>query len=107
MNIEDMLEQAKKVQARLAAAQDQIEQTEVEGASGAGMVKVKLAGKGILRRITIDPALLNPAEAEMLEDLIMAAHAEARAKLEAATAAAMSVAAAGMPLPPGFKLPFG
>jgi DNA-binding YbaB/EbfC family protein len=82
---------------------------EVEGAAGGGMVKVKLSGKGDLRRVTLDPALLTADEKEVLEDLLVAAHADAKQKVEAMMAEEMQKATAGLNIPGGLgglKLPF-
>lgn len=103
-NLGNMLKQAQQMQGKMAEMQARLESTEVEGQSGAGMVKVKLTGKGDLRRVTIDPSLMD--DREVLEDLLVAAHADARTKVEAMMAEEMSKATAGMSLPPGLKLPF-
>ena len=79
---------------------------EVEGAAGAGMVSVTLSGKSELKRVKIDPKLADPAETEMLEDLLVAAHADAKRKLEALTAEEMQKVTGGLQLPAGMKLPF-
>ncbi|ODN70528.1 YbaB/EbfC family nucleoid-associated protein [Methylobrevis pamukkalensis] len=101
-----MMKQAQELQARMAEAQDDISRIEVTGASGAGLVSVRLAGKGELRAISIDPSLLNAEEAEILEDLVVAAHNDARIKLDAAIAEKMQQVTGGLSLPAGFKLPF-
>jgi DNA-binding YbaB/EbfC family protein len=103
-NLGNMLKQAQQMQGKMAEMQARLESTEVEGQSGAGMVKVKLTGKGDLRRVTIDPSLMD--DREVLEDLLVAAHADARTKVEAMMAEEMQKATAGMALPPGLKLPF-
>lgn len=105
-NLGNMLKQAQQMQTRMAEMQAKLEATEVEGQAGAGMVKVRLTGKGDLRRIAIDPSLMVADEREILEDLIVAAHADAKQKVEATMAEEMSKATAGMSLPPGMKLPF-
>ena len=79
---------------------------EIEGISGAGLVTITLSGKGALKRVKIDPKIADPAETEMLEDLLVAAHADAKAKLDEMTESEMKAAAGGMQLPPGLKLPF-
>ena len=104
-NLGNMLKQAQQMQGKMAEMQAKLEATEVEGQSGAGMVKVKLTGKGDMRRVTIDPSLMD--DREVLEDLIVAAHADARTKVEAMMGEEMQKATAGMSLPPGLKLPFG
>ena len=100
------MKQAGQMQAKMAEMQAKMEAMEVEGASGAGMVTLVLSGKGDLRRLTVDPKLLDPAEAETLQDLIVAAHADAKRKVEAAMADEMREATGGLELPPGMKLPF-
>jgi DNA-binding YbaB/EbfC family protein len=101
-----MLKQAQQMQTRMAEMQAKLESTEVEGQAGAGMVKVKLTGKGELRRIQIDPSLMTAEDREVLEDLIVAAHGDAKQKVEAMMAEEMQKATAGMSLPAGLKLPF-
>ena len=105
-NIGNMLKQAQQMQTRMAEMQAKLEASEVEGQAGAGMVKVKLTGKGELRRIAIDPALMTAEDREVLEDLIIAAHGDAKLKVEAMMAEEMQKATAGMNLPAGLKLPF-
>jgi DNA-binding YbaB/EbfC family protein len=108
-NLGNMLKQAQQMQARMAEMQARLEQIEVEGQSGAGMVKVTLSGKGDLRKVTIDPSLIDPEEREVLEDLLVAAHADAKQKVEATMAEEMQKATAGLNLPNlpgGLKLPF-
>ena len=105
-NLGNMLKQAQQMQTRMAEMQAKREATEVEGQAGAGMVKVKLTGKGELRRIAIDPSLMTADDREVLEDLIVAAHADAKQKVEAMMAEEMQKATAGMNLPAGLKLPF-
>jgi DNA-binding YbaB/EbfC family protein len=106
MNIANLMKQASQMQAKMADMQARVEAMEVEGQSGAGMVRVTLAGKGELRRIKLDPKLADPAELEMLEDLIVTAHADARRKLEALMTEEMGKVTGGMNLPAGLKLPF-
>lgn len=105
-NLGNMLKQAQQMQTRMAEMQAKLEASEVEGQAGAGMVKVKLSGKGELRRIAIDPSLMTAEDREVLEDLIVAAHADAKQKVEAMMAEEMQKATAGMNLPAGLKLPF-
>jgi len=105
-SLEDIMAMAQNVQAELAKAQDGLDQIEVEGASGGGMVKVKASAKGRIIGIDIDSSLLQPSEKQMLEDLIVAAFNDARAKADAASNDAMAKMTQGLPLPPGFKLPF-
>lgn len=101
-----MLQQAQKLQKQMDDMQKQLELTEVEGASGGGMVKVTVTGKGDLKRIKIDPSLLDPAEVEMLEDLVIAAVHDAKAKADAQASSEMSKLTGGLSLPGGMKLPF-
>ncbi|MEN9499720.1 MAG: hypothetical protein RIS83_1539 [Pseudomonadota bacterium] len=105
-NLGNMLKQAQQMQSRMQEMQAKLEATEVEGQSGGGMVVVRLTGKGDLRRVAIDPSLMNADEREVLEDLLVAAHADAKQKVEATMAAEMQKATAGINLPPGMKLPF-
>lgn len=105
-NLGNMLKQAQQMQSRMQEMQATLEATEVEGQAGAGLVKVRLTGKGDLRRVTIDPSLMIADEREVLEDLLVAAHADAKQKVEATMAEEMQKATAGINLPPGMKLPF-
>ena len=105
-NLGNMLKQAQQMQTRMAEMQARLESTEVEGQAGGGMVSVRLTGKGDMRRVTIDPSLMTADDREVLEDLLVAAHADARQKVEATMAEEMQKATAGMALPPGLKLPF-
>lgn len=105
-NLSGLMKQASQMQTKMAELQAKLETMEVEGSAGAGMVTAVLSGKGDLRRVKIDPKLADPAEMEMVEDLIVAAHAEAKRKLEAMTAEEMEKVTGGMQLPGGMKLPF-
>ena len=105
-SLEDIMAMAQNVQAELAKAQDGLDQIEVEGASGGGLVKVKASAKGRIIGIAIDDSLVQVSEKQMLEDLIVAAFNDARAKADAASGEAMAKMTQGLPLPPGFKLPF-
>ncbi|HVY88643.1 MAG TPA: YbaB/EbfC family nucleoid-associated protein [Hyphomonadaceae bacterium] len=106
-DLSDIMRQAQQMQQRLQEAQEKMEQITAEGASGGGMVKVTLKGKGELAALTVDPSLLNPNDKEMLEDLVKAAHSDARRKLDDAMADAMKQATGGLGgMLPGFKLPF-
>jgi len=105
-NIAGLMKQASQMQAKMAEMQTKLESIEVEGAAGAGMVTVMLSGKGEMKRVKIDPKLLDPSDTEMLEDLIVAAHTDAKRKLEAVTAEEMQKVTGGLQLPPGMKLPF-
>jgi DNA-binding YbaB/EbfC family protein len=101
-----MMKQAQQMQQKMQQMQDKLGETEVSGASGGGMVQVVLNGKGEMRKISLDKATVDPEEIEMLEDLIVAAHNDAKAKAEAMMQEEMSKVTAGLPLPPGMKLPF-
>ncbi len=105
-NLAGLMKQASQMQAKMAEMQAKMEAIEIEGSAGAGMVHVVLSGKGELKRVQLDPKLLDPAEVEMTQDLIVAAHADAKRKLEAQTAEEMSRVTGGMDLPGGLKLPF-
>ena len=105
-NLAGMMKQASQMQAKMAEMQARVEAMEVQGQSGAGMVVVTLSGKGEMRRMKIDPKLVDPTEVEMLEDLIMSAHVDARRKLDELLAEEMSRVTGGMQLPPVLKLPF-
>jgi hypothetical protein len=105
-SIEDIMAMAQNVQAELEKAQANLDTIEVEGAAGGGMVKVKASAKGRVIGVDIDESLLQPGEKQMLEDLIVAAFNDARARADTASNEQMSKMTAGMPLPPGFKLPF-
>jgi DNA-binding YbaB/EbfC family protein len=102
-----LMKQAGQMQAKMQAMQAELEQVEVDGSAGGDMVKVTLSAKGDLKAVKIDPSLLKPEETEILEDLLVAAHAEARRKAETVMADKMKDLTGGMPLPPGMKLPFG
>ncbi|MET0651268.1 MAG: YbaB/EbfC family nucleoid-associated protein [Hyphomicrobiaceae bacterium] len=99
-----MMKQAQEIQGRMQQVQQDLAALEVDGQSGAGMVKVKLNGKFEARAISIDPSLLKPEDAEMLEDLILAAFQDAKGKAEAAVQAKMQEVTGGLQLPPGLKL---
>lgn len=105
-NLAGLMKQASQMQAKMQEMQTRMEAMEVEGVSGAGMVSVVLSGKGAMKRVKIDPKLADPAETEMLEDLIVAAHADAKGKVEAIMAEEMKSATGGLDLPGGMKLPF-
>lgn len=105
-NLGQMMKQAQAMQAKMAEMQEKLGQLEVTGQSGAGMVKATLNGKSELRRLKIDPSLVDPNEVEVMEDLIVAAVNDARSKVEAAVAEEMKQVTGGLDLPPGLKLPF-
>jgi DNA-binding YbaB/EbfC family protein len=95
-----------EMKAKMEAAQAEIGNLVVEGKAGGGLVTVSLSGKGDLRGVKIDPSLFRDDDVEVLEDLLIAAHADAKAKAEAEVARKMQDVTAGLPLPPGMKLPF-
>lgn len=105
-SIEDIMAMAQNVQDELTKAQANLDTIEVEGASGGGLVKVKASAKGRIIGVDIDESLLAPSEKQMLEDLIAAALNDARTKADVAAQTEMSKLSSGIPLPPGFKLPF-
>jgi len=104
MDLMKMMKQAQEIQGRVQKMQEELAGLEVEGQSGAGLVKVRVNGKFDARALKIDPSLIKPEEAEMLEDLIVAAFQDAKAKAEAAMQAKMREVTGGLPLPPGLKL---
>jgi DNA-binding YbaB/EbfC family protein len=99
-------EAAQNIQSQMSEAQAGLDKIEVEGAAGGGLVKIKATAKGRILGVDIDDSLLQVSEKQMLEDLVAAAINDARAKADSAGNAEMSKMTAGMPLPPGFKLPF-
>ncbi|MBG1232771.1 YbaB/EbfC family nucleoid-associated protein [Aestuariivirga litoralis] len=105
-NLADIMKSAGQMQAKMADMQAKLEQLVVEGQSGGGLVKVKMSGKFSVTAVEIDPSLLKDGEKEILEDLLMAALADAKGKAETMAAEQMQSLTAGLPLPPGFKLPF-
>ena len=105
-NLSQMMKQAQEMQNRMQEMQARLDEAEVSGASGGGMIAVTLNGKGALKRIKIDPSLVNAEDVEMLEDLITAAFNDAKTKVEALAAEKMSELTGGLQLPPGMKLPF-
>ncbi|HRX34765.1 MAG TPA: YbaB/EbfC family nucleoid-associated protein [Aestuariivirga sp.] len=105
-NLGEMMKQVQAMQSRMADMQAKMEQTTVTGQSGGGMVKVTLNGKGAMTAVTIDPSLFKPEDREIVEDLIVAAHSDAKNKVETMMADEMKSVTGGLPLPPGLKLPF-
>jgi DNA-binding YbaB/EbfC family protein len=103
-DIMGLMKQVQSAQAKLQEMQKELESIEVEGQAGGGLVKLRLTAKGDMKAVSIDATLLKPDEAEILEDLLIAAHAEARRKAEALLAEKMKDATGGLPLPPGLKL---
>ena len=105
-DIMGMMKAASEMKGKMEAMQAELANLVVEGRSGGGMVTVSLSGKGDLKSLRIDPALFKEDEVEVLEDLIVAAHADAKAKSEAEMQRRMSEVTAGLPIPPGMKFPF-
>ncbi|HZP75646.1 MAG TPA: YbaB/EbfC family nucleoid-associated protein [Pseudolabrys sp.] len=99
-----MMKQAAQLQSRMQELQAELDQIEVEGSAGGGMVSVRVSGKSELKGVTIDDSLMKPEEKEILEDLLVAAHADARRKAEALLQDKMKSLTGGLPLPPGLKL---
>jgi hypothetical protein len=106
MDIEQLMKAAQNVQEQLSSAQEGLEKIEVEGVSGGGLVKVRATAKGRILAVAIDDSLMQPSEKTMLEDLIAAAFNDARTKADAVSNDEMGKLTAGLPMPPGFKLPF-
>lgn len=101
-----LMKQAQAMQEKMAEAQAKLDETEVTGEAGAGLVKVTLTAKGDARGVSIDKSLMDPEEPEIVEDLIVAAHADARRKAEALQQEVIKDAAGGLQLPPGMQMPF-
>lgn len=99
-----MMKQVKDMQERMQQLQEELGSMEVTGTAGGGLVSVTLNGKGDFQRVKIDPSLMKPEEAEIVEDLVIAAAADAKAKVEATVQEKMSEMTGGLPLPPGLKL---
>ncbi len=105
-NLSQMMKKAQEMQAKMGEMQSELESKEVSGSAGAGLITVVLNGKGDMKSLSIDPSLFNAEEKEVVEDLILAAHNDARAKVAELAANNMSDLTGGMQLPEGFKLPF-
>ena len=99
-----MMKQAAELKSKMEAMQADLDQTLVEGTSGGGLVTITLTAKGEMKGLRIDPSLIKPDDAEVIEDLIVAAHADARRKAETVMQEKMKGIAGGLPLPPGLKL---
>jgi nucleoid-associated protein EbfC len=104
MDFMGMMKQATELKSKMEAMQAELDMIEVEGVAGGGMVTVKLTAKGELKSVSIDPSLMQPDEKEIVEDLVVTAHAEARRKAETLLAEKMKSLTGGLPLPPGLKL---
>jgi DNA-binding YbaB/EbfC family protein len=105
-NINQMMKQAQQLQEKMAAMQEQLNLVEMTGAAGGGLVKVTVNGKSEMKSISIDPSLVDPKDVDVLEDLIIAAFNDAKAKVESHVAGEMAKITGGMGLPAGMKLPF-
>ena len=103
-DIMGMMKKVGQLQTRMKEVQDELARLEVEGQSGGGLVKVTLDGKGEVKKVHIDPSLMKPDDGEILEDLVVAAAADAKAKADAVMQAKMADVTSGLPLPPGMKL---
>ena len=99
-----MMKQAAQLQSKMQALQAELDQIEVEGTAGGGLVSVRLTAKGDMKAVKIDDTLIKPGEKEIVEDLLVAAHADARRKAEALLQEKMKDLTGGLPLPPGLKL---
>jgi nucleoid-associated protein EbfC len=99
-----LMKQAAELKSKMEAMQAELERVEVEGTAGGGLVTLKLSGKSEIRTVHVDDSLLKPDQKDILQDLIVAAHADARRKLEAVLAERMQALTGGLPLPPGLKL---
>ena len=105
-NLGQMLKQAQEFQAKMAEIQEKLGHEEITGAAGGGLVRITLSGKAEVRRVTIDPSLAGADEVAVLEDLLVAAFNDAKAKVDARVAEKMSELTGGLQLPPGLQLPF-
>ncbi|HQT61882.1 MAG: YbaB/EbfC family nucleoid-associated protein [Acidiphilium sp. 37-67-22] len=105
-NLAGLMKQAQQMQQNMQEMQSRLEAMDIRGEAGAGLVRVTLSGKGEMKGIEIDPKLIDPSDAEMLQDLILAAHRDAKSRLEAVAAEEMQKVTGGISLPPGMKLPF-
>lgn len=103
-DIMGMMKQVQEMQSRMQAMQAELAEMEITGVSGGGLVSVTLTGKGDMKAIKIDPSLLKPDEAEIVEDLIIAATGDAKARVESAMQEKMQEVTGGLPIPPGLKL---
>ncbi len=105
-NLSQMMKQAQEMQAKMAEMQARLDEAEITGAAGAGLITVTLSGKGTVRRIHIDPTVVDADDVAVLEDLVTAAFNDAKIKMDALVAEKMSEVTGGLQLPPGMKLPF-
>ncbi|WP_417409061.1 YbaB/EbfC family nucleoid-associated protein [Hoeflea sp.] len=105
-DIMGMMGKIKDMQSKMERMQEELAELECEGVAGGGMVSVRLTGKGLMKGLSIDPSMFKEDDVEILEDLIVAAHNDAKAKLETTVAERTKELTAGLPIPPGMKLPF-
>jgi nucleoid-associated protein EbfC len=105
-NLADIMKQVSSMQSRMGDMQAKLESLVIKGQSGGGLVQITMNGKATLQSVSIDPSLMKADEREILEDLLVAAHADAKSKVEAAAAEEMKSVTGDLPLPPGMKLPF-
>ena len=105
-NLAGMMKQAQELQSKMTEMQENLQNIEVTGSSAAGMCEVTLNGKGEARKLKIDPSLVTPEDAGVLEDLILAAFNDAKNKVDLQMRDKMSELTGGLPLPPGLQLPF-
>jgi len=98
-----LMKQAAELKSKMEAMQAELDQLEVEGTAGGGMVTVRMSAKGEMKALSVDPSLMKPDEKEIVEDLVVAAHADARRKAEALLQEKMKALTGGLPLPPGLK----
>lgn len=103
-NMFDIMKQAQQLQSRMQDLQTELEAAEVDGRAGGGLVAVTMSGKGEVKKVSIDPSLMKEDEREVLEDLMVAACADAKAKAEAMAAEKMKAVTGGLPIPPGLGL---
>ncbi len=106
-DIMGLMSKAKEMQEKMQAMQEELANLEVSGSAGGGLVTVTLNGKGMMTNLAIDPSLLKEEETDIVEDLVLAAHNDAKTKVEEETARKTQELTAGLPIPPGMKLPFG
>jgi DNA-binding YbaB/EbfC family protein len=99
-----MMKQAAQLKSKMESMQAELDGVEIAGTAGGGLVSITLSGKGDMKGVKIDPSLMKPEEVEIIEDLIVAAHDDARRKVEAVMQEKMKEVAGGLPLPPGLKL---
>lgn len=105
-DIMGMMKAAGEMKAKMDALQAELAEMVVEGSAGGGLVTVSLSGKGEMKRVRIDPSLFREDDIEVIEDLVVAAHNDAKAKAESAMQEKMSAVTSGLPIPPGMKFPF-